>query len=61
MQVLREHCQRLHQQLLDGRQKAEQLDTRLRELVSRKNMQDYERHQIQSALDQLNSCLRKLR
>ncbi|XP_059484898.1 genetic suppressor element 1-like [Neocloeon triangulifer] len=59
--VLREQCQQMHQQLMEGRQKAEQLDTRLRELVARKNMHEFERHQIQSALDQLNSCLHKLR
>jgi hypothetical protein len=61
MQVLREHCQKLHQQLMEGRQRAEVMDTRLRELVARKNMHDYDRHQMQTALDQLNSCLRKLR
>jgi hypothetical protein len=59
--VLTEQCSRLCRALAEKRREADILDHRLRELVATKSLQDYERHRTQAALDNLNSCLRRLR
>ncbi|PSN51647.1 hypothetical protein C0J52_09442 [Blattella germanica] len=59
--VLTEQCSRLCHTLADKRREAAILDRRLQELMATKSLQDYERHRTQAALDNLNSCLRRLR
>jgi hypothetical protein len=59
--VLAEQYSYLCRTLAEKRHEADMLDHRLRELVATKSLQDYERHRTQAALDNLNSCLRRLR
>ncbi|XP_033607966.1 genetic suppressor element 1 isoform X2 [Cryptotermes secundus] len=59
--VLTEQYSYLCRTLAEKRHEADMLDHRLRELVATKSVQDYERHRTQAALDNLSSCLRRLR
>ncbi|XP_067006122.2 uncharacterized protein px isoform X2 [Anabrus simplex] len=61
LSILQEHGARQIRLLADRRREMDALDRKLRELVARKSLQDYERHQTQQSLDHLNSLLRKLR
>jgi len=59
--VLTEQCSYLCRTLAEKHREIDILDHRLRELLATKSQQDYERHRTQAALDNLNSCLRRLR